>query len=150
MTEALLLEQCLQQGARVALTMWFWMNQWSASGPSWMMWLSRVLIIPSLLLTPWLMFLRISQVLRMWILFLFQQYVINSLFRVKVILSPIIVPPLGLLLHPTHIILVLLVTILIALWFQQPRSLSAVSGGPVNTFVVAAQSQLQVVQALGP
>ena len=41
-------------------------------------------------------------------------------------------------------------TIHILLWFLQPRSLSTTPGGPVNALVVAAQSQLQVAQAVGP
>ena len=72
------------------------------------------------------------------------------LFGVKVTLIQDIVLLLDLVLLPTLIVLILPTIILIAPLFQQLRSLSAVSGGPVNAFVVAAQSQLQVVQAVGP
>ena len=96
------------------------------------------------------MFLTISQVLRMWSLSLSQQYIFNMLFGVKVVLIQVIILPLGPHLLSTCIVLILPATILIALGFWQLRILSAILGGPVNAFVVAAQSQLQVVQAVGP
>ena len=72
------------------------------------------------------------------------------LFRVKVVPTQVIALLLNLIPHHIHIVLILLTTIHIKLLFQQPRSLSAISGDPVNAFIVAAQSQLQVVQAVGP
>ena len=115
-----------------------------------MMWLLKVLIVPPQSQIPWSLFLTILQVLRMWSLSLFQWYIFNALFKVGVILNPPIILLLVRLLQSTPIILVLFATIPITLLFWQPRSLLAIPGGPVNAFIVAAQSQLQVVQAVGP
>ena len=114
-----------------------------------MMWSSKVLITRLLPPTPWWRFLTIFLVWRVLSQSLFQRYVFNTLFKVGVVLSPSII-----------LLLVLLSNLLAScwfsaithtlLWFQQPRSLSATPGGPVNALVVIAQSQLQVAQAVGP